>query len=144
MARCLCLAGARIDTKNREGVVPELCALAQGHAGLGNLLGRLKREGGGASCEDYIEQVMMKMMMIMKMMIMIFVEQLIPTVAPITKIKVKFFGHSGVGKTTLIESLKAGYFSSLFRRSRRTNNNNNNVNNNKGGSREPQWIMVVE
>lgn len=32
----------------------------------------------------------------------------------------KVFGHSGVGKTTLIESLRAGYFSSLFRRSKRS------------------------
>ena len=30
----------------------------------------------------------------------------------------KVFGHSGVGKTTLIESLRAGYFSGLFRRSK--------------------------
>ena len=32
----------------------------------------------------------------------------------------KVFGHSGVGKTTLIESLRAGYFSGLFRRSKRS------------------------
>ena len=31
----------------------------------------------------------------------------------------KVFGHSGVGKTTLIESLRTGYFSGLFRRSKR-------------------------
>ena len=35
-----------------------------------------------------------------------YIEQLIPTVVPINKIKLKFFGHSGVGKSTLIESLK--------------------------------------
>ena len=32
-------------------------------------------------------------------------------------IKFLALGNSGVGKTTLIESLKAGYFTSLFRRS---------------------------
>ena len=113
VARCLCLAGASIDAKNREGAAPESCARLQGHTELGrtdhqdsfvlscvvsgDLLQMLKREGG---TDEYIEQ-------------------LIPTTNPITKIKVKFFGPSGAGKTTLIESLKAGYFSSLFRRSGR-------------------------
>ena len=65
---------------------------------LGELLNMLKREGG---TEDYIDQ-------------------LIPTTVPISKIKLKMFGHSGIGKTTLIDSLKAGYFSSIFRRSKRS------------------------
>jgi len=39
----------------------------------------------------------------------------------IPKIKMKVFGHSGVGKTTLIESMRAGIFSGLFRRSKRKN-----------------------
>ena len=97
VARCLCLAGANIDAKNNEGVLPETCAMVQGHTDLGDLLQMLKREGG---TDEYIEQ-------------------LIPTTNPISKIKIKFFGNSGVGKTTLIDSLKAGYFSSLFRRSKR-------------------------
>ena len=49
-----------------------------------------------------------------------YIEQLIPSTSPIPKIKMKVFGHSGVGKTTLIESLRAGYFSGLFRRSKRS------------------------
>lgn len=97
VARCLCLAGASIDAKNNEGVAPETCARVQGHSDLGDLLQMLRRDGG---TEEYIEQ-------------------LIPTTNPITKIKIKFFGNSGVGKTTLIDSLKSGYFSSLFRRSKR-------------------------
>lgn len=65
----------------------------------GDLLHRLKIDGG---TDDYIEQ-------------------LIPTTSPISKIKIKFFGHSGVGKTCIIDSLKAGYFSSLFRRGSKRN-----------------------
>ena len=49
-----------------------------------------------------------------------YIEQLIPTSSPIGKIKLKIFGHSGTGKTALIESLKAGYFSGLFRRSKKS------------------------
>lgn len=97
VARCLCLAGASIDAKNKEGVAAETCARVQGHSDLGDLLMMLKRDGGTEE----------------------FIDQLIPTTNPITKIKIKFFGNSGVGKTTLIDSLKAGYFSSLFRRSKR-------------------------
>jgi hypothetical protein len=48
-----------------------------------------------------------------------YIEQLIPTTQPIPKIKMKVFGNSGSGKTTLIESMRAGYFSGLFRRSKR-------------------------
>ena len=97
VARCLCLAGASIDAKNKEGVAAETCARVQGHSDLGDLLQMLKRDGGTEE----------------------FIDQLIPTTNPITKIKIEFFGNSGVGKTTLIDSLKAGYFSSLFRRSKR-------------------------
>ena len=96
--RCLCLAGCRIDVKNDQGVSAEIAALAQGHKDTSDLLKRLKRD---SCCDDYIEQ-------------------LIPSTSPIPKIKMKVFGHSGVGKTTLIESLRAGYFSGLFRRSKRS------------------------
>lgn len=41
--------------------------------------------------------------------------QLIPTNRPIVRVKVKIFGDSAVGKTTLIESLKCGYVRSFFR-----------------------------
>jgi len=51
-----------------------------------------------------------------------FIKQLIPTSQPLTRINIKFFGHSGVGKSTLIESLRAGYFYSLFRKSKPASN----------------------
>jgi ABC-type phosphate/phosphonate transport system ATPase subunit len=46
------------------------------------------------------------------------VNQLMPSDNPIKRIKVKVFGSSGVGKSTLIESLKStSYIGSFFRRS---------------------------
>lgn len=47
-----------------------------------------------------------------------YIAQMIPGTQPLSRIKLKVFGHSGVGKTTLLESLKCGYFSSWFRRSK--------------------------
>jgi hypothetical protein len=43
LVRCLCLAGCRIDVKNKEGVTPDMTALAQGHGDISELLKRLKR-----------------------------------------------------------------------------------------------------
>lgn len=43
LVRCLALAGCRIDVKTKDGVTPELLALAQGHADINELLKRLKR-----------------------------------------------------------------------------------------------------
>ncbi|XP_071450473.1 death-associated protein kinase 1-like isoform X2 [Hetaerina americana] len=96
VVRCLCLAGCNIDQKNKDGIKAEITALKQGYNDIGDLLNRLR---SGHQREEYISQ-------------------LIPTSQPISRIKVKFFGNSGVGKTTLIDSLKAGYFSSLFKRSK--------------------------
>ena len=41
--RCLCLAGCKIEVKNKDGVTPELAALSQGHGEISDLLKRLKR-----------------------------------------------------------------------------------------------------
>ena len=49
-----------------------------------------------------------------------YIDQLIPSSTPITKIKLKLFGSSAAGKTSLVESLKAGYLTGIFRRSRRS------------------------
>jgi len=43
LVRCLALAGCRIDVKTKDGITPELLALAQGHSDINDLLKRLKR-----------------------------------------------------------------------------------------------------
>ena len=43
VVRCLCLAGCKIEVKNKDGVTPELAALSQGHGEISDLLKRLKR-----------------------------------------------------------------------------------------------------
>ena len=57
------------------------------------------------------------------------IKQLIPTIKPLGRINVKLFGHSGVGKTTLISTMKAGYFSGLFRKAKSIQSNTNNAHN---------------
>lgn len=47
-----------------------------------------------------------------------FINQLTASIQPISRIQLKVLGHSGVGKTSLLDSLKCGYFSSWFRRSK--------------------------
>lgn len=48
----------------------------------------------------------------------LFIQQLRPTQNLQARIKLKLFGHSGAGKTTLVESLKCGLLRSFFRRRR--------------------------
>ncbi|XP_076304904.1 death-associated protein kinase 1-like isoform X2 [Tachypleus tridentatus] len=96
IVRCLCLAGCTVDQKNGDGIVAEITALAQGYRNIGDLLNRLRN--------DQLREE--------------FISQLIPSTQPISRIKLKLFGHSGAGKSTLTDSLKCGYFSSWFRRSR--------------------------
>ena len=49
-----------------------------------------------------------------------YIRQLLRTPQFLSRVKLKIFGHSGVGKTTLLDSLKCGYISSFFRRNRLT------------------------
>ncbi|CAL4070258.1 unnamed protein product, partial [Meganyctiphanes norvegica] len=94
--QCLCLAGCSVEQKSREGILAEVCAMAQGYDDISGLLNKLR---GEATREDYIQQ-------------------LIPCAASIPRVKVKCLGHSGTGKSTLIETLKTGYFSSFFKRTK--------------------------
>ena len=47
-----------------------------------------------------------------------YIKQLMGSSLTLPQVKVKFLGSTGVGKSTLIETLKCGLFSSFFRRSR--------------------------
>lgn len=55
-----------------------------------------------------------------------FIRQLLPKAGLPHRVNVQIFGHSGVGKSTLVDTLKTGYFSSFFRRSRPLVSNNTN------------------
>lgn len=94
--RSLCLAGCNTEVRNGDGIKAEITALKHGHNGIADLLSRLKNS-------VLREQ---------------FTNQLVPTSQPISRVNLKFLGHSGVGKTTLIQSLQSGYFSNLFKRSK--------------------------
>ncbi|XP_053209644.1 death-associated protein kinase 1-like isoform X2 [Panonychus citri] len=97
IVRTLCLTSCIIDQKNRDGITAEISALAQGFKDIAELLVSIKNETLRAE----------------------YINSLIPSGEPLTRVKLKLLGHSGVGKTTLVESLKCGYFSSWFRRSSR-------------------------
>ncbi|RWS05653.1 Death-associated protein kinase 1-like protein [Dinothrombium tinctorium] len=102
IVRCLCLAGCQIDRKNRDGITAEISAISQGYNHIAELLNKISQE-----------QLRTE-----------YIAQLVPMTQPVQRIKLKFFGHSGIGKTTVIDSLKCGYFSSWFRRSSRSSNPN--------------------
>ena len=82
-------------SSNQEGVSSEIMAIAQGHNEIAELLSKMK--------PDKRDQC---------------VRQLLPGTEPLNRVKVKVFGSSGVGKSTLIDSLKCTYFGSFFRKSR--------------------------
>ncbi|XP_052792914.1 death-associated protein kinase 1-like isoform X2 [Mya arenaria] len=95
MVRCLLLSGGKPDAPNKDGITPDIMALAEGYTDIAELLQKVRGEKG----EMYIKQLM-------------------STSLSLPQVKVKFLGSTGVGKSTLIESLKCGLFSSFFRRSR--------------------------
>ena len=55
----------------------------------------------------------------------------------------KVFGHSGVGKTTLMESLRAGYFTGLFRRSKRSNSNSSSTPNTSASKNGTYQLFIM-
>ncbi|XP_075209802.1 death-associated protein kinase 1-like [Lycorma delicatula] len=94
IVRCLCLAGCNTEQKNGDGIKAEITAIKHGHNDISFLLNKMKIS---STRESYVRQLM-------------------PLKEPVPRINIQLFGHSGVGKSTLVETLKAGYFSSFFRR----------------------------
>ncbi|EJD74145.1 CAMK/DAPK/DAPK protein kinase, variant [Loa loa] len=86
IVRCLCFFGANVLRKNKDGLTAEIIALAQEHTQIGTLLAKMKLD----QTRDT------------------YVEQLCPLEMPLRRIKLKVFGHCGVGKTRLICSLQCG------------------------------------
>lgn len=96
IVRILCLAGCNTEQKNADGIRAEITAIKHGHNDISQLLTKVKNVGAR---ESYIKQLSGDRQ-----------KDALP------RINIQLFGHSGVGKTTLVESLKAGYFTSFFRR----------------------------
>ncbi|NXT36644.1 DAPK1 kinase, partial [Pelecanoides urinatrix] len=96
VVRFLCLTGANVEALTSDGKTAEDLARAEQHEHVASLLARLKKDTHRG----------------------LFIQQLRHTQNLQPRIKVKLFGHSGAGKTTLVESLKCGLIRSFFRRRR--------------------------
>ncbi|NXT68387.1 DAPK1 kinase, partial [Chaetops frenatus] len=96
VVRFLCLTGANVEALTSDGKTAEDLARAEQHEHVASLLARLKKDTHRG----------------------IFIQQLRHTQNPQPRIKLKLFGPSGTGKTTLVESLKCGLIRSFFRRRR--------------------------
>ncbi|NXN89694.1 DAPK1 kinase, partial [Bombycilla garrulus] len=96
VVRFLCLTGANVEALTSDGKTAEDLARAEQHEHVASLLARLKKDTHRG----------------------IFIQQLRLTQNPQPRIKLKLFGYSGTGKTTLVESLKCGLIRSFFRRRR--------------------------
>ena len=68
-------------------------------------------------------------------------KQLTLSSLPLPQIKVKFLGSTGAGKSLLIETLKCGLLSGLFRRSRLSSHGNSP--NSKGDKGRIEWCAVL-
>jgi hypothetical protein len=83
--RCLLLAGADVNLTNKDDQTAEMLAIQNGHENVANLLAKVKSEAFRDQC----------------------IEQLCLLDTPLRRIKLKLFGHSGVGKTRLVQSLQS-------------------------------------
>ncbi|XP_042303696.1 death-associated protein kinase 1 [Sceloporus undulatus] len=105
VVRYLCLSGANVEALTSDGKTAEDLARAEQHEHVASLLTRLKKDTHRA----------------------MFIHQLRPTHNLQPRIKLKLFGHSASGKTTLVESLKCGLLRSFFRRRRPRLSSTNSV-----------------
>ena len=71
-----------------------------------------------------------------------YIRQLFPTSTPLGRIKLKVFGNSGVGKSTLIESLKCGYFGNLLRKAGITSSSTNMLSLPQKGGTGMLWYVL--
>ncbi|CAH0563355.1 unnamed protein product [Brassicogethes aeneus] len=95
VVRCLCASGCNIDIRNSDNIKADITALKYGHNDIAELLDRLRVTGQRDA----------------------FARQLVPTSKSALRLSLRLLGHCGVGKTSVVKSLGAGLFSSLFRRS---------------------------
>ncbi|XP_069481814.1 death-associated protein kinase 1 [Ambystoma mexicanum] len=105
VVRYLCLTGANVEALTSDGKTAEDLAKSEQHEHVISLLARLRKDTHRG----------------------IFIQQLRPSQNPQPKIKLKLFGHTGAGKTTLVESLKCGLIRSFFRRRRPRLSSTNSV-----------------
>ncbi|XP_034940633.1 death-associated protein kinase 1-like isoform X2 [Chelonus insularis] len=99
IVRLLCLSGCDVD-KTYRGIRADITAIKYGHLEIANLLDKLRNT---VQRENYIKQLQ-------------------PTHKAIDRLHIRFLGHCGTGKSSLINSLKAGIFSfGFFRRSKSQN-----------------------
>ncbi|XP_033634633.1 death-associated protein kinase 1-like isoform X1 [Asterias rubens] len=96
IVRYLCLAGCKLDHRNKDGLTAVQIATLEGHEDVVLIFKQLQGEK----------------------MREVYVHQLSSSSGPLSRIRLKIFGHQGVGKSSLIDSLKCGYLRGLFRRSK--------------------------
>ncbi|XP_071845037.1 death-associated protein kinase 1-like isoform X3 [Apostichopus japonicus] len=96
VVRYLCFAGCEMELKDDDGLTAYQIAALEGHEEVVEVLNQLT----GGKMRD------------------LFTQQLGLSSHAIPRTRIKVFGHQGVGKTTLIDSLKCGFFRGLLRKSR--------------------------
>ncbi|XP_014251310.1 death-associated protein kinase 1-like isoform X2 [Cimex lectularius] len=96
VVRCLCLMGCNTEIKNSDGIKAEITALKYGFNDISDLLNKIK--------SNYVRDV--------------YIRQLIPTGQPLPRFNIQVFGHSAVGKSTLLDTMRTGYFSGFFKRTK--------------------------
>ncbi|KRZ10522.1 Death-associated protein kinase dapk-1, partial [Trichinella zimbabwensis] len=96
IVKILCLCECNVNLKNKDGLTGEMIAAARNHHTICETLKKVK--------QDSVRQS--------------YIKQLIPCDGqPLRRIKLKLFGHSGVGKTKLIDSLRqSGLLDNFLRR----------------------------
>ncbi|XP_071952738.1 death-associated protein kinase 1-like [Antedon mediterranea] len=96
VVRFLCMAGCRLEHCNDDGLTAAQIANIEGHNELIEMFNQLQ----GSRTRE------------------LFIHQMHTVTAPLNRIKLRFFGHSGVGKSTMIDSLKCGMLKGFLKRSK--------------------------